>query len=61
MTISETDFRSQARSFLDANADRRVEEASGWGKGSDQVGLLDEKSAEQEANEITAAKKWKAI
>ena len=61
MTISETDFRSQARSFLDANADRRVQTASGWGEGSDQVGLLDEKSAEQEANEIAAAKKWKAV
>jgi acyl-CoA dehydrogenase len=60
MTISETEFRNQARAFLDANAERRVEETLEWGKGSDQVGLLDEKSPDQEAEEIAAAKKWKA-
>ncbi len=60
MTISEADFRAEARSFLDANAERRVEETFEWGKGSDQVGLLEEKSAEQEADEVAAAKKWKA-
>ncbi len=60
MTISEADFRSEARAFLDANAERRVEETFEWGKGSDQVGLLEEKSAEQEADEVAAAKEWKA-
>jgi alkylation response protein AidB-like acyl-CoA dehydrogenase len=60
MTISEADFRAEARAFLDANAERRVEETFEWGKGSDQVGLLEEKSAEQEADEVAAAKKWKA-
>ena len=60
MTISETEFRNQARAFLDANAERRVEETLEWGKGSDQVGLLDEKSPDQEAEEIAAAKKSKA-
>jgi alkylation response protein AidB-like acyl-CoA dehydrogenase len=60
MTISEADFRSQATAFLDANAERRVEEAREWGKGSDQVGLLDEKTAAEEAAEVAAAKQWKA-
>jgi acyl-CoA dehydrogenase len=60
MTISETDFGTEARGFLDANAERRVEETFEWGKGSDQVGLLEEKTAEQEAEEIAAAKRWKA-
>jgi alkylation response protein AidB-like acyl-CoA dehydrogenase len=60
MTISEADFRARAGAFLDANAERRVEETFEWGRGSDQVGLLEEKSADQEADEISAAKKWKA-
>jgi alkylation response protein AidB-like acyl-CoA dehydrogenase len=60
MTISEAEFRTTARAFLDANAERRVEEAFEWGKGSDQVSLLEEKSAEQEAREVVAAKEWKA-
>jgi alkylation response protein AidB-like acyl-CoA dehydrogenase len=57
--ISEADFRAQAKEFLDANAEPRVEEKFEWGKGSDRVGLLEEKSAEQEAAEIAAAKSWK--
>jgi alkylation response protein AidB-like acyl-CoA dehydrogenase len=60
MTISEADFRAEAKAFLDANAERRTEEKFEWGKGSDQVGLLDEKTPEQEAAEIAAAKAWKA-
>jgi len=60
MTISEADFRAEAKVFLDANAERRTEEKFEWGKGSDQVGLLDEKTPEQEAAEIAAAKAWKA-
>jgi alkylation response protein AidB-like acyl-CoA dehydrogenase len=60
MTITEADFRADARTFLDEHAERRVEEKFEWGKGSDQVGLLEEKTAEQEAAEIAAAKRWKA-
>jgi acyl-CoA dehydrogenase len=60
MTISEVDFRAEANAFLATNTERRVEEKFEWGKGSDRVGLLDEKTAEQEAAEIAAAKEWKA-
>jgi len=60
MTISEADFRAEATTFLDANAEPRTEEKFEWGKGSDRVGLLDEKTPEQEAAEIASAKDWKA-
>jgi len=58
--ITEADFRAEARAFLDANADKRVERKFQWGEGSDRVGLLEEKTAEEEAVEVAAAKAWKA-
>ncbi len=58
--ISETEFRSDAQAFLDQHAERRVEEKFEWGKGSDRVGLLEEKSPEEEAAEVRAAQAWKA-
>jgi alkylation response protein AidB-like acyl-CoA dehydrogenase len=58
--ISTADFQAEAKQFLDANAQQRVEEKFEWGKGSDHVGLLDEKTPEQEAAEIASAKGWKA-
>ena len=61
MTIAEADFLGEARSFLDASADRRVEEAFEWGQGSDRVGILEEKSPKEEAEEAAAAKAWKAL
>jgi alkylation response protein AidB-like acyl-CoA dehydrogenase len=61
MTIAEADFLDEARSFLDGNAERRVEEAFQWGKGSDRVGILEEKSAEEEAKEAADAQAWKAL
>ena len=60
MTISESDFRTDAREFLGANAERRVEEKFEWGKGSDKISLLEEKTPEQEAADLEAAKAWKA-
>jgi alkylation response protein AidB-like acyl-CoA dehydrogenase len=60
MTISEADFRAEASEFLEANAPRRVEEKFEWGKGSDKVSILEEKTAEQEAADLAAAKGWKA-
>jgi alkylation response protein AidB-like acyl-CoA dehydrogenase len=59
--ISEEAFGTEAKAFLDANAEPRVEEKFEWGKGSDRVGLLEEKTPEQEAAEIAAAKVWKAM
>jgi alkylation response protein AidB-like acyl-CoA dehydrogenase len=58
--VSVDEFRSQARSFLDANAPRKGEETGEWGQGSDRVGLLDEKSADEERREIEAGRAWRA-
>jgi alkylation response protein AidB-like acyl-CoA dehydrogenase len=58
--ISEPDFRTEAEAFLDANAERRVEEKFVWGQGPDKVSILEEKTPEQEAAELRAAKGWKA-
>ena len=60
MTIPVDDFTAEARSFLDAHAERHVEEEFEWGRGSDSVGILEEKSAEEETAEVAAAKAWKA-
>jgi alkylation response protein AidB-like acyl-CoA dehydrogenase len=60
--ISEQDFRADAVAFLEANAPRRVEEGPfEWGKGSDKVSILEEKTPEQEAEELRVAKAWKAL
>jgi acyl-CoA dehydrogenase len=58
--LTEAEFRDEAKAFLSANAEQRAEEKFEWGKGSDRVGLLDEKTPKQEAAEIAAAKAWKA-
>jgi acyl-CoA dehydrogenase len=58
--VSETDFRAEAEAFLAAKAQRRVEETFVWGQGSDNVSILEEKTPEQEAAELAAAKAWKA-
>lgn len=53
-------FTESAKRFLDANAETRGEEKFVWGEGSDSVGVLDEKTAEEEAAELVDAKAWKA-
>ena len=59
--ISEERFREEALAFLEANAERRqTSRGFEWGKGSDRVGLLDEKTEEQELAEVAEAKEWKA-
>ena len=58
--ITEEQFRTEAVAFLDANAKPRQEETTAWGEGSDQVGLLAEKTLEEELAEVREAKEWKA-
>jgi alkylation response protein AidB-like acyl-CoA dehydrogenase len=60
-TISLEAFSSEAKAFLDANAEPRPEEKFAWGEGSDRVGLLEEKTPEQAAADLAAAKQWKAL
>jgi len=57
--ISEDDFRAEALAFLEANAKRRQAEVTGWGKGSDKVGVLEEKTPEEERREVDEAKAWR--
>jgi alkylation response protein AidB-like acyl-CoA dehydrogenase len=57
-TISTEEFEREARKFLEANAEPRVEVEQGWGEGSDQVSLLPERTLEEELTELTAARAW---
>ena len=59
--ISETEFRADAQAFLDDHAERRFEEKFEWGRGSDRVGLLEEKTPEQEREDLRVAQAWKAV
>jgi alkylation response protein AidB-like acyl-CoA dehydrogenase len=56
-TIEE--FTQRATEFLDANAERRSEAKFVWGEGSDSVSMLDEKTPEQERQEVAEGKAWK--
>ncbi|MDQ1522056.1 MAG: hypothetical protein QOI55_3129 [Actinomycetota bacterium] len=58
--ISVDDFRREARRFYESNAPRKGEEQGEWGQGSDRVGLLDEKSAEEERREVEHGREWRA-
>ncbi len=51
-------FEAEVRTFLDANAERRGEEAFVWGKGSDVVGLFPERTPEEESDDVAAARAW---
>src|SRR3954454_16187567 len=59
-TITEEQFRADAVAFLEANAKPRQEESTAWGEGSDKVGLLAEKTFEEELAEVREGKEWKA-
>jgi alkylation response protein AidB-like acyl-CoA dehydrogenase len=56
--ISEEEFLKEATEFLEANASPRVQIRSGWGEGSDEVAILEEKDRAQELAELEAARKW---
>ncbi|HSS08676.1 MAG TPA: acyl-CoA dehydrogenase family protein [Acidimicrobiales bacterium] len=57
--VTEESFRDDALAFLKANAKLKVDEKRAWGEGSDKVGLLPEKSLEQELAEVDEAKRWR--
>ena len=59
--ITDEQFREEALAFLDANAKPRQPERTGWGEGSDTVGLFAEKTREQELAELAEAKAWKGL
>jgi alkylation response protein AidB-like acyl-CoA dehydrogenase len=57
-TITVDGFEDEARAFLDAHADKRPSETFAWGRGSDSVGLFPERTPEQEAADLAAARSW---
>ncbi|HWC39533.1 MAG TPA: acyl-CoA dehydrogenase family protein [Acidimicrobiales bacterium] len=59
--VSEEQFEQEALAFLEANAKLRVEEKTGWGQGSDNVALFAEKTHQEEAAEVEAAKAWRRL
>jgi alkylation response protein AidB-like acyl-CoA dehydrogenase len=59
--VTEELFDQEALAFLEANAKLRVEEKKGWGQGSDNVALFAERSHQEEAAEVEAAKAWRRL
>jgi alkylation response protein AidB-like acyl-CoA dehydrogenase len=59
-TITLEEFRTEAQAFLDANTEVRQERKFAWGEGADSVGLLEEKTQEEELDLLRAAKEWRA-
>ncbi len=58
--ITLEDFEKEARSFLDANAERReAEKAFVWGEGADMMGAFEERSRESEERVVGDAKTWR--
>ena len=58
--ITRDEFRAEATDFLEANAKRRVEANEVWGQGSDEVAILPERTPEEDAAILVAAKEWRA-
>jgi len=58
--ITIEDFTAEARTFLDANAEKRPPAREFvWGQGSDEVAVFDEKDRDAEAREAEEAKQWR--
>jgi acyl-CoA dehydrogenase len=56
--ITAEQFELDARAFLDAAAPKRPTETLVWGEGSDHVGLFPERTPEQQAADLAAARSW---
>jgi acyl-CoA dehydrogenase len=56
--ITPDEFEAEARAFLDANAERRPEQTFVWGRGSENVSLFPERTPEQQAGDLAAARAW---
>ena len=59
--ISEEKFRSDAREFLDANAEPKVEVRQAWGEGSDRQSIFAEKTREEELGQVVEAQRWRNL
>ncbi len=56
--ITPEQFELDARAFLDGHAAKRPQETFVWGQGSDSVGLFPERTPEQDAADLAAARAW---
>jgi len=56
--VTETEFAEQAEAFLEANATLKPAARHGYGEGSDEISVLPERTPEQDAKEVAAAKAW---
>jgi acyl-CoA dehydrogenase len=56
--ISSEQFEQDARAFLDAHAAKRPPEKFVWGQGSDKVGVLPERTPDEERADLAAARSW---
>jgi alkylation response protein AidB-like acyl-CoA dehydrogenase len=58
--ITLEDFETEARTFLDANARKKeVERTFVWGEGSDKVAMFEERSRDDERNDLHRACAWR--
>ncbi|HEX9316708.1 MAG TPA: acyl-CoA dehydrogenase family protein, partial [Actinomycetota bacterium] len=58
--ITKDEFRAEASAFLEANAKRRLKVSQAWGEGSDEVGILPERTPEEDLRVLAEAKEWRA-
>ena len=58
--ITRDEFRAEVLAFLEANAERKREVRLAWGEGSDKVAIFPERTPEEDAAEVAAAKTWRA-
>ena len=59
--ISIEDFQAEVTSFLDANATRKEDEKKFvWGEGSDKVAMFEERSRDNELDDLVTAWAWRA-
>jgi len=56
--VDEAEFRDEVRTFLDAHAERRVEESFVWGEGSDAVALFPEHTLAEDRAALADAQAW---
>jgi alkylation response protein AidB-like acyl-CoA dehydrogenase len=60
--ISLDEFETEARAFLDDNAERREpSKAFVWGEGSDKVAVFEERTREAEVELLARAKEWRGL
>jgi alkylation response protein AidB-like acyl-CoA dehydrogenase len=57
-SLSEETFAAEARAFLEANAEPKPNLQQAFGEGSDEISVLPERTPEEDAAEVDAAKQW---